>query len=324
MGRMQFDLPGSADIAAHSFRSLRSQINSQAPGIRQVEFEDGETAYFGAWNHYGGSILVSRPLSEEQSAGLESDALKLRQESGEDAKKSHDFRSLTVAPPSSRRYSATWGTRSYGALLSFGNQSLMWESSDGPEGSARTLKSLDTTVIPRPTFSVPSGTGVCLPFAFVGDDGSTWRIIHSSYRLNSHPDIQITLKDATAARTEAGVRTRNAEPEPAMVSIWSQHLTKFKELKPLWSPSTRSVKLAGYSGLASFMQLKREDGSIDYGYLAIVRGDPDAKEDRPDLMLYMIRNADRARVKGKEPVGKEAFIEMAEAIAASVKRRPVR
>jgi hypothetical protein len=108
-----------------------------------------------------------------------------------------------------------------------------------------------------------------------------------------------------------------------MVSNWSQHLTKFKEVKPLWKPSTRPVKLAGYSGLASFMQLAREDGSVDYGYLAIVRGDPDAKEDTPDLMLYIIRNADRARAKGQEPIGKQAFIEMAEAIAASVKRRPV-
>jgi hypothetical protein len=108
-----------------------------------------------------------------------------------------------------------------------------------------------------------------------------------------------------------------------MVSIWSQHLTKFKEVKPLWSPSTRRVKLAGYNGLASFMQLTRDDGGVEYGYLAIVRGDPDAREDTPDLMLYMIRNAERARAKGQEPISKEAFIEMAETIAASVKRRPV-
>jgi uncharacterized protein involved in type VI secretion and phage assembly len=71
------------------------------------------------------------------------------------------------------------------------------------------------------------------------------------------------------------------------------------------------------------VQLTREDKAIDHGYLALVRGDPKAKEDTPDLMLYIVQDSKRAKAKGKEPMTKDAFIAMAERVAASVRLRPV-
>lgn len=75
--------------------------------------------------------------------------------------------------------------------------------------------------------------------------------------------------------------------------------------------------------MQTFVQFERKDGTQDYGYLAVAPGDPEAKEDAPDLMLYVIRDAKNAKAKGIEPVSKEALLEMAQTIAASVKRRPV-
>jgi hypothetical protein len=175
----------------------------------------------------------------------------------------------------------------------------------------------------REAFVVPTEVGTCFPYLFVLDDGQQRRHIAMTYRLDAMPDIQLTFKDATAAVREPGIRTRNSEPEPATVSFWSQLLTQAKEVRPLWTPSTRPVKLAGYSGLASFVQLTREDNTVDHGYLAVVRGDPKAKEDTPDLMLYIVQDSKQAEAKGKKPMSKDAFIALAERVAASVRRRPV-
>ena len=64
-----------------------------------------------------------------------------------------------------------------------------------------------------------------------------------------------------------------------------------------------------------------DDGTLNYGYYAVVRGNPDAAEDTPDLRLYVRQDVRQA--EGKTPLTKEQFIEMAQAIASSVQRRPV-
>lgn len=212
------------------------------------------------------------------------------------------------------------------AFLRIGDSALLWKVNVEPAAKA-TAQSVATQLIAgartRAMHEIPTEPGVCAPNLFIADDGLTTRDVRSFYRLTDQPDVRVLLKDATAAVHEPGIRTRNNEPDAATVNFWSQLLTQAKEVKPLWTPSTRSTRLAGYSGLASFVQLTRDDNTIDYGYLVIVRGDPSTKEDAPDLMLYVIQDSKYARAKGKEPIGKAAFIEMAEAIAASVKRRPV-
>jgi hypothetical protein len=71
----------------------------------------------------------------------------------------------------------------------------------------------------------------------------------------------------------------------------------------------------------SFVKIVREDGSEDYGYLVVARGDPFAKEDTPDLMLYVVQNSRNAKAKGAVPMSKDAFLELAQTVAASVRRR---
>lgn len=59
-------------------------------------------------------------------------------------------------------------------------------------------------------------------------------------------------------------------------------------------------------------------------YLAVVRGDPDAAEDTPDLMLYVIRDAANATKRGVTPIGRDQLLELARGIAASIRKRPTR
>lgn len=83
------------------------------------------------------------------------------------------------------------------------------------------------------------------------------------------------------------------------------------------------VKMDGRTGIASYVDITRIDGSKDVGYLAIVPGDPEAKTDVPTLRLFVVREANFARAKGVQPIDEKAFLELAEKIAASVQvRRP--
>ena len=147
-----------------------------------------------------------------------------------------------------------------------------------------------------------------------------YRDIAVTYRLRDHPDVTVLLKDATAASAPnkevltAKYRTND---------FWAQYGGGTTDFKSAWSPVARDVNLAGQSGMQTFVQFVRKDGTQDFGYLAVAPGDPDAKEDTPDLMLYVIRDAKNAKAKGIEPVSKEALLEMAQTIAASVRRRPV-
>ncbi len=80
------------------------------------------------------------------------------------------------------------------------------------------------------------------------------------------------------------------------------------------------MTLAGYEGRQSFVRLTVQDGTQNYGYYAVVRGNPDATVDTPDIRLFVEQDVKLAR--GKTPLTKDQFINMAQAIAKSVQRRP--
>jgi hypothetical protein len=330
VGRMQLSFPGPVEVAATTFKNLRARLNPKLPGFQQAEFTDGEVAGYSPQSRYDGTIVVSLPLTAEQQRVLREDAKQTRLESARNEK----IRQRQEGGAQNRLHSekevpatqafVRWGQRGYGVYIPFGPYALVWASSGDIESSATTYRSLTESLRERAPFEVPTAPGVCLPFSFTPDSGQTKRDVQMTFRLVDHPDVRVMLKDASARVTEPGIRTKNSQPEPVMVGIWQQHLAdNFKEVLPLWSPAVLPVKLAGYNGLASFVQLTSASNAVDYGYLAVVRGDPAAKDDSPDLMLYIIRDASKAIAKGKQPIAKDDFLQLAQAIASSVQRRPV-
>jgi hypothetical protein len=326
---MQIGLPASFELAAYSASRLNKELESGG-GQQQFEFLDGTPAGYGSLA-YEGLLRITHPISTDERARIQKQAtaLSLRVETW--AKKVNpgtgSVRQFAVLPINPHQGKAWRVDDSYVAILGLDEHVMSWgvsgrNDSDRQKNQAA-FQTLLSGISVRNSTTLPKLPGVCLPYAFIQDSGSEFRDVRMTYRLLQHPDIQVLLKDATAANPEPGIRTKNAEPKAVTVSFWSQQLTQAKEVRPLWEPSTRAVTLAGYGGLASFVQLTREDGSIDYGYLAVVRGDPNAKEDTPDLMLFIIRDGKAAKAKGKMALGKDEFIKMAETIAGSVKRRPV-
>lgn len=331
VGRFILALPGPAQLAVTPNDYLAPMMSKgPSKGSPKHAFDDGEAAGFAGISYDSGNWLVSEPLSDEALRSLLQAHVSTRLNhakklySGRIAPSGEKYRLSIVetglasatawrAEPGQLYVAARVGDR----LVDFGmDVKLAGTGSDKVAVQSRVQQ-----LRPRPAFTVPEGTGTCIPYAFIEDDGQQARNVAVTYRLDALPDIQITMKDASAVAHEPGVRSRNNEPESATVSFWSQLLTSVKQVKPLWSPTTRPSTLAGYSGVSSFVQLTREDETIDHGFLVIVRGDPKAKEDKPDLMLYIVQDGKLARSRGKQPMTREAFIATAEAVAASVRRR---
>lgn len=103
--------------------------------------------------------------------------------------------------------------------------------------------------------------------------------------------------------------------------VWGYEYGIGKRIKLHGLMPYRSVKLDGREGIATSATITRDDDSTDYGYLATVQGNPNASIDTPSLLLLVERNAKYA--KGNPPVTAAELQQIAEGIAASVKRRPV-
>lgn len=165
---------------------------------------------------------------------------------------------------------------------------------------------------------------MCLPYVFISDDGTERRHIAVTYRLNSHPDITIWLQDSNGGPVPEGFNPRKFTAEYDNEFFWTLNYQEPKKYRPAWHwPPLRSIRLAGMDGKASFMELTRHDDTIDYGFFAAARGDPNMEADPTNVQMFVIRDAKNAIAKGVKPMEKDEFIKLAQAVAASVKKRPV-
>ena len=280
VGRMQVSLPGEVEMGAHLMENFMTDSKPDLPNVStQLQYPDGVKVWYGPGSWYDGSVVLSQSLNKKQFDNLWDSASRVRAESIRNSNKLPDYlkSGTPLAQPAILKKSKgiTWGLYGYGAVLQVGDHMLLWRSAGNIDRSANTFQSLDENSSSRKVFDIPNASGVCLPYIFIQDGNKTYRNIAMTYRLVDHPDVQITIKDSSAAKPEPGIRTQNAEPLPVIQSLWDQHLTLFaKDGKNEWARGGHPVTLAGYKGLSSFVKFIRHDDTVDYGYAAVVRGDP--------------------------------------------------
>ena len=183
---------------------------------------------------------------------------------------------------------------------------------------------------PRALFEIPPETdsGLCMPYVFIADEdknkGKIIRDIHVTFRLKTHPDVEIYfMDDDSVSMPDPNLKVVMAAKRE-LDSFWRdyQQGSQAKELEGGFERGFRAVHLAGREGVATLVKITRRDDTIDYGYTAYVKGDIEGSELAvkyiPNLMLYVIRTA--AHTKGT-PMSKNDLYQLAEQIAASVKRR---
>lgn len=172
---------------------------------------------------------------------------------------------------------------------------------------------------PRPPFTIPQQPGECFPYGFRADDGKRRFRLAVAMRLKEHPDVEIFFSQDSPPELSRAAERRDAEG--SIRFFWeSRYAFRAEKVRLTGFPSFRTVELAGRKGKETFAELtRRENGAIDYGYLAYVKGEHSKDADLPHLMLYVIRTASQSR--GKTPVTETELKQMAETIAASVKKR---
>lgn len=184
------------------------------------------------------------------------------------------------------------------------------------------FKHVMENLVSRDLFSIPREPGICLPYAFIRDDKQSPRFISMGFRLKEHPDVTIVLSESDAEVYDEAIRERNAQPDREIDDFWNYFPRRLSQERvgSIWEfPIKRPVQLAGQKGLAAFVKILREDTTADFGYTAVVRGDPKSKLDRPDLGLYIIQSNANARSRGIIPLNQQEFLSIAEGIADSIK-----
>lgn len=328
VGRMQLRVPGLADVAANSFKMLAAEYNVRTLQPR-FEFADGQQAGYSR-QYYIGRFFVSHSLRpDERKALLKAAGDGEQRAKTYAAKEKTDgygkpliFERFDVSPKQGTAYTVNGDMVMTIAL----DQTVVRAVSNDRQGDVQkvrsdfAIKSLGLAL--RPLGELPKAPGVCFPYAFIKDDGQQDRSIGITYRLQDHPDVTIWLEDSSASAPMPEQDPDKFTADYRTNFFWTQRYQDRTTLK-LLSRKTTDNLMDGRKGVATVVELVRKDGiTTDYGYLAVVRGDPEAKQDTPDLMLYVIRDAKNATDKGKQPMDKDELIKMAQTIAASVRHRP--
>jgi hypothetical protein len=316
VGRYQISVPGDVESALVDIRALL-----EPKPIDPFRFSDGGKAPYSTLI-YQGEIFVSGDVKE-------SDVVKLRKDVGsrisslkKELREEGDTAAAnqTVWVPLNTPNAFAWRVEAAVHLfLARGGRLFNLKLSGYPEETKNNLQRMQSvlhSLRPRPVYDLPTQQGVCIPYGFIADDGTPGRRIGVTMRLKDHPDVEIFFQDETASKPQENRANRNAEEEIKFFLMYRYR--DFAKLVELDFPGFRSIELAGQEGKAAVADITRHDGSKDYGYMAYVKGNADAKTEAPNLMLYVIRTA--ARAKG-EPISKSELKDMAHKIAASIKRR---
>lgn len=180
------------------------------------------------------------------------------------------------------------------------------------------VKSLLSRFSPRELYEVPNKQGFCIPYGFIADDsGQEPHNMAVTYRLKDHPDISIFIQDL-GMTPDAGEEAK-LDAKEYVTWLWNWQYQWRSINKELISPKWRTIEMDGRKGLGTFAKAEFEDGRVDYGYVAYVRGDHNARNVQPDLLVYVMQYSVQA--KDRPPMDKKEIEKMAERIVASVKRR---
>jgi Tle cognate immunity protein 4 C-terminal domain len=316
VGRYQLDLPGAVDVATTTPRIYDDSV-TQNPDkhIRYpIQFSDGQPTMYSSFV-VNGEFDIVRGVSDDWGR----DFLRKRKtdvtNSREFPNGDKEFSEVLTGQPDSFAMSG----RIVSEFDIYRNRQLVSYKYTSYDDSPTEIKkqAMDTlsNLRMRKAYEIPHEEGVCLPGIFVSDSGKDiGRVVGVTFRLKEHPDVTVFLLDRSAGDlSKMSSQQRNE-------FVWTSDAVG--KVIHLHGPLRyRPTMMAGRMGTASFATVTRYDGATDYAYLVTVQGDPKASVDTPDLELLVQRTAKDA--KGATPVSGDQLEDIAKAIAASIKRRPV-
>lgn len=326
IGQYQLRIPGIVEVATNKPSSDAFTDNAM--------YSDGQISLFAQLQYFGYLNIVS-PVSENEFTNFKNIIIAKREKYKQEYLNSGDEKEINwgngykpLAYDTSSMFA--WDNEDHNPRITYylANKIFTYSYSNNENDNAS--KKLNQKYFNnflhgfhfRPLYEIPTQQGVCIPYGFISDDGTTPHNIAVTMRLIDHSDVEIGFKDSTyfEPTVEKGeLSSGYLNPKDAINSFFNNSgVTNNLEKVESNFPGYHSIQMGGQKGGAVFFTIIREDKSKDYGYIAAVKGDD--KAGVPSQLLYVIRTASRA--KG-QPVSKEELKDMAEKIVASVKHHPV-
>jgi hypothetical protein len=277
-----------------------------------IRFSDGQRAQHSRFI-YDGGFVITNDVTRDFYEGYVAPFRKLTADTA-----SRDANSFGPYPIGLAGATAWIGKKSLGFVVYKGGRIYSYTDTGSADltDAKRNFGKISGNFSSRALYEIPTGPGVCLPYAFVADnDKDSNRQVGVTFRLIDHPDVTVFLLDTKAQSTDPRLTARQKNE-----FVWGYDYGIGKQIKLHGVMPYHFVALDGREGVATSATITRDDGATDFGYLATVQGDPNASVDTPDLLLLVERTATNA--KGKPPVSVERIDEIGKAISASIKRRP--
>jgi hypothetical protein len=329
-GRMQIDFPGEVDVAGYSLSRFLSEIEVHG-GQPRFQFADGQEA---GWSGLGytGMAYMSNEVSEDEYQSISRKIEQRRKNDKEAARENRraDGTTLKFQPIEIGTHTgAAWRVSEFHTIfIKLRNRVFFWDVG-GEEADSQRNMDVAATILKgieyRAPNEVPSGSGVCLPFAFIKDNGSNLHLVASTFRLKAHPDVTVVLEDGRLAKPVTEGRRGIVDPEQEIADVWEQlrYSSAVRKVEPLWKVrGVKPVTLAGKPALASFVKITRLDHSVGYGFFVLGYEKSRAEHDSATRKLYMKSEPSKAISRKIDPISEAEFLEMALAITKSVKHRP--
>lgn len=306
VGRYELVFPGAIDVALSTRESLHGGVKDP------IRFSDGQRAQHSRFIYDGGFVItddVTRDFYEEYAAPFKKLA------PGTD---SHDANGFDPYPIVLVGATAWIGRKSLGFVVYKARRIYSYTDTGNTDltDAKRHFDRISANFSSRALYEIPTGVGVCLPYAFVADDDrDSNRQVGVTFRLVDHPDVTVFFLDAKAQSTDPKLTARQKNE-----FVWGYDYGIGKQIKLHGVTPYHPVTLDSREGVATLATITRDDDSTDFGYLATVQGNPNASADTPDLLLLVERTA--ANAKGDPPVSAEDIDEIGKTISASIRRRP--
>lgn len=328
VGRAEVSLPGDSEVAVFSEQKLNQvlQIVDKSERPFFSHFPDGQVADYDNLTIAGG-VFVTAAIDDVTYVELQRQAQKQRAHAEEWAKKNprmengqkREFSSPSTISPGAI---VSKVNASYVMLRRVGKSALLWKSYSNVDVKDSTAGFLAIDhAVPRSLYELPSQIGVCAPYFFAPDDGTLRREIAVTYRPKSHPDITIWIDDSNGS---GGPPSPDMNPDKQTAKydnefFWSQNYQQRRDFRYAWHGAKT---IDGIKGYATEVELRREDGTIDFGYYAAALGDY-REPGSSDYRMFVIRDAANAKAKGIKPMSHDEFIALAHTVVGSLKRRVV-
>ncbi len=327
VGRLELSLPGPSEQAAWDADEVAKDIRGDLGIEPATRYPDGQRTF--RVNLSRGPSLITHPLSDAArtrmrdavNVRLKKDIAMLKARDGKDVYGDRvKFEPLDWTGQTGK----AWRIGSQlSAFTEVGKVGLWWRLSnrDGDVAAEQAyFASAVAKARPRDPNVVPTMPGLCMPYIFIPDDGVAPRFVEANYRLKGQPDVIVGLEDKSATPLDLKMNARMRDPEGVSDFFWTARYQDREEVRSVWKDRYRSITIAGVKGVESFVRLRREDGTIDHGYLIVALGRP-GTGGSSSVMLYVIQRADFAKKAGVAPLDQSSFLALAREIAARVKIR---